>query len=236
MPEPTSAPTGVVQRWGDTSRSVKVGPRSDPVLLTVHENQNPGWAATLDGHALRGVTVDGWQQGYVVPVGGAGHVELSFQPQRWMLVGLLIGGGAALALLPIAVWPRRRPRHCRLGAPVGAARAPWPVLAGIVALAAAGGPVGLLTAVIFLSVRPFLARRTWQGLVPLCGGVAIVAAGVLLARNPALTPGYSADAAPVHVLCLVGLAMVLLTPQALRDHVATPDAQDVSRAVPPTGN
>ena len=42
------------------------GPAS---YLEVHENYNAGWAATLNGHALRAVYLDGWQQGFVVPAG-----------------------------------------------------------------------------------------------------------------------------------------------------------------------
>ena len=51
---------------------------------------NPGWTATLNGHRLTPVTLDGWQQAFVVPAGAGGRVAMTFTPAtgyRWLLAG-----------------------------------------------------------------------------------------------------------------------------------------------------
>ena len=76
----------------------------------VPESINPGWTArTADGAQLTPVTVNGWQQGWVVPAGTSGTITLSFGSNAVYRAG--IAGG--LALLPIlallALVPARRP-------------------------------------------------------------------------------------------------------------------------------
>ena len=71
-------------------------------LLVVPENVNAGWRATLDGHRLTPVRVDGWKQGYLLPEGEGGRVTLDFTPNR------LYQGGLASA----GCW-----RSCSWGAP-----------------------------------------------------------------------------------------------------------------------
>ena len=79
-------------------------------VLVVPESINPGWTArTADGTTLHPVTVNGWQQGWVVPEGTSGTVTLTFGSNAVYRAGI-IGG---LALLPIltllALVPARRP-------------------------------------------------------------------------------------------------------------------------------
>ncbi|HEU5268580.1 MAG TPA: alpha-(1-_3)-arabinofuranosyltransferase family protein, partial [Jatrophihabitans sp.] len=87
-----------VQHWGTTSRTVRV---DAPVasLLVVHENFNAGWQATLAGHRLPAVQVDGWQQAFLLPAGAHGVVRLTFAPQRQFAAGLWLGLAAAVALI-----------------------------------------------------------------------------------------------------------------------------------------
>ncbi len=94
-------------RWDAEHRTVEVGERDEPTLLVVPENVNAGWVARLDGSVLEKVTVDGWQQGYVLPEGGAGTVRLDFSPAteyRWALAG---GAGAVLLLALSCLLPAR---------------------------------------------------------------------------------------------------------------------------------
>ncbi|YAL81937.1 alpha-(1-_3)-arabinofuranosyltransferase domain-containing protein [Dermacoccaceae bacterium W4C1] len=84
--------------WGDEHRSVNIG-GTEQALLTIPENINDGWTATLNGQKLKPVTVDGWKQGFVVPAGSNREVDLRYRPgttYRWILI---IG-----ALLVLMVW------------------------------------------------------------------------------------------------------------------------------------
>ena len=48
-------------------------------MLVVPESINPGWIAhSADGTRLTPVTVNGWQQGWVLPPGTEGPVTLTF--------------------------------------------------------------------------------------------------------------------------------------------------------------
>jgi len=52
-------------------------------VLVVPESINPGWTARMaDNSVLAPVTVNGWQQGWVLPAGASGPVTLSFTRTR----------------------------------------------------------------------------------------------------------------------------------------------------------
>ncbi len=91
-----------VSEWTAASRAVQLdsGPER---LLVVPESTNPGWIARVDGRELSPVVVNGWQQGWLVPAGAAGTVELTYRFDslyRWSLViGLVL-----MALLLVAAW------------------------------------------------------------------------------------------------------------------------------------
>ena len=55
-----------VLSWQPDSRAVRIGPGRE-TYVEVHQNANPGWGATLDGHRLASATLDGWQQGFIAP-------------------------------------------------------------------------------------------------------------------------------------------------------------------------
>ena len=107
-----SAATNPVQTgtWSPDRREVDVPASQASRILVVPESINPGWTArTADGAELSPVTVNGWQQGWVVPAGTSGGISLSFGSNAVYRAG--ITGG--LALLPIlallALVPARRP-------------------------------------------------------------------------------------------------------------------------------
>jgi arabinofuranan 3-O-arabinosyltransferase len=158
-----------VQAWGNTARSVDLGGPSDvDTLLVVRENANPGWTARLRGTALQSVTVDGWAQGWVVPAGATGSVDLRFGPQRTFLVFLGVGAALALALAAMALLARRGANVEVLSEVV----APTATRVGAgAALVLVGGLTGLVVAILALLARG-LRRRPAVGLV-LAGGAAV---------------------------------------------------------------
>ncbi|MBB5789636.1 alpha-(1-_3)-arabinofuranosyltransferase [Jiangella mangrovi] len=104
--EPPAAPSGLditVQTWDATDREVVVPAREEPAVLAVAENLNTGWEATLNGESLEAVRLDGWSQGFVLPVGAAGVVRLSYAPDRPYQWALLAGLGAVL-LVGVLAW------------------------------------------------------------------------------------------------------------------------------------
>ena len=114
-------------------------------ILATTQNANPGWQASMEGQLLKPVTLDGYRQGFVVPAGAAGVVDVEFGPDRFYRWALLIGGLLVLALVALAV--RREPATTGSEAGVAPGRAaPWWLLPlGALALAALmAGPWGVL--------------------------------------------------------------------------------------------
>jgi arabinofuranan 3-O-arabinosyltransferase len=147
--EPAATRKVAVTRWEVTHRALQVG-AGEKAVLSMPENANNGWVATMDGRELPRVRVDGWQQAWVVPAGSGGTVTLEFAPDGQYRQGLLIGGLAAVLLVGSLLVPvRRRPISVRPGGR-------WVPFALVVLLAVLGGmlPVVLLIACL-------LARALW---------------------------------------------------------------------------
>jgi arabinofuranan 3-O-arabinosyltransferase len=146
--ERAAEPRGhTVTQFDVTHREIQVEP-GDEAVLSVPENANDGWVATLDGEELRRVRVDGWQQAWLVPSGEGGTVVLDFAPDGQYRTRLMVGGLAALLLVGSVLLPvrRRRPIDVRPGA-----RRWLPfVLIGILALLGGMLPLVLLIACLLL--------------------------------------------------------------------------------------
>ena len=98
---------------------VSVMPKLDPAkggsamipsagLLTMSVSADDGWKLTVNGRAAKPVTIDGWQQGFLIP--SAGKVQLSHEtpPLRWaMLFGQVLIWAAVVTLWRRSV--RRKP-------------------------------------------------------------------------------------------------------------------------------
>jgi arabinofuranan 3-O-arabinosyltransferase len=166
-----------------TPRSLELPSRAGQTLLTLPQNINDGWTASLDGTELTSVRVDGWKQGWMVPAGAAGTVELRFAPGTPFVVLLALGALGAFAVLLIWAWPRRG-RH---GGP-GAARVELPPLSAgsggaldaVVAVVAGGllvgwwGVAGVVAAIALgRLLRRFAAWAWMAGLALLVGGLAL---------------------------------------------------------------
>ncbi|WP_291479226.1 alpha-(1-_3)-arabinofuranosyltransferase family protein [Corynebacterium sp.] len=179
---------------------------------------NPGRAAELDGVTLDPVTVNGWQQGWVVPADVADgksddevsaavdvHFTATDTYQRWLGAGLL-GALVLLAAWLFTWWPgRRRPGEAVtdwVAAPAAGAVARLSAAAGVLALSVlvAGLPGGIVgvTTMALASGGPTLLRR-------LPTGVADTAAARLLRRL--VSPGTLAT-----VLGGAGAAMAVRGP------------------------
>jgi arabinofuranan 3-O-arabinosyltransferase len=100
---------GTIGRWGSEHRSISL-PAGPAVVLTVHENFNTSWKASLNGQPLQAIRVDGWQQGFVVPAGPAGTVTLTNAPGIALQKQLVIAFVLVLLLLLGAALPARRTR------------------------------------------------------------------------------------------------------------------------------
>jgi arabinofuranan 3-O-arabinosyltransferase len=184
-----SAPAGNRQaadigRWDPENRSISVEERDEPTLLVIPENTNPGWVARLDGQVLEKATVDGWQQGYVVPPGAAGEVELEFRPGPDYRAALAVGAGAVLLLAIVVAVParpfrggpgRRRPSFARASAVLATAALVAAVVFGTVLV---GGVVGIASLVALWAVAQVAGARRAIVLASMAA-IALVASGVI---------------------------------------------------------
>lgn len=94
--------------YSPVRRSVSLPSSSDANLLLVRENQNAGWEAARGGRKLVPVTVDGWQQGWILPNNVHGDASLRYAPDRVYRYGLGAGAISLLLLLLLACLPHRR--------------------------------------------------------------------------------------------------------------------------------
>jgi arabinofuranan 3-O-arabinosyltransferase len=178
----------------------------------VPESINPGWIAhTGDGARLNPVTVNGWQQGWVLPPGTHGPVTLSFASNTAYRAGL-IGGLALLPLLALLAFvPVRRPQ------PRDEPARSWqagPVAAGAAIVAAGAVISGVAGAVVFgaaLALRYVLRRREKLSEAITVGMAAsgLILAGAVLSQYPwRSVDGYVGHSAGVQLLALISIAAV----------------------------
>jgi arabinofuranan 3-O-arabinosyltransferase len=218
--------------WGTEYRTVTVGP-GEASYLEVHQAANPGWTATLNGQRLAPVTLDGWQQAFVLPAGAGGTAVMTFTPTqgyRWLVAGALL---AVCVLIAAAVWPSRRsrrPRRSRRGtapgrATPGSAAPGRPVLVGPAAetapagywlaaagaalvLALAGGPVAIAVPVVI--VLGWWRREwvPWLAFTAMCVAGAVVIAGL----SHGVQSGFGPFGWPAQAAALTALAAALVPP------------------------
>ncbi|MGD0699577.1 MAG: alpha-(1-_3)-arabinofuranosyltransferase family protein [Trebonia sp.] len=218
----TTARSLRIVSWGTEDRTVTVGP-GRVSYLELHQTVNPGWTATLNGHQLTPVTLDGWQQAYVIPAGAGGAVTLTFTPEtgyHWLL------GAAILALLVLmagAVWPPRRGRTRGAtvgdpgsGAPAAVAGPVSPAgywlaaAAAALVLALVGGPVAVAVAAVILLGWWRRAWVPWLAFTAMCVAGAFVISGLNHGAQSGLGPfGWPAQAA-----ALIAVAAALAPPVA----------------------
>jgi arabinofuranan 3-O-arabinosyltransferase len=203
-PVAPSAPTTrrtAVRSWAPEHRRVDVGPGAQ-AYLTVNENANDGWSATLEGRRLTQVRLDGWRQGWLLPAGSGGRVELNFAPGHTYRVGLLVGALGVLAVIVLSLLasrsmtPPSTPRTFPVVVTGGAATLAVWLVAGPVALAV---PAALA------------AARERSALLPRSAGVAYACAAGLVMLQPGRAPGSGAGAygRPAQLLSGIAIAAML---------------------------
>jgi arabinofuranan 3-O-arabinosyltransferase len=241
----TSRPL-TVQSWQPDNRTLRLGPGPSS-YVEIHENANPGWAATMNGRPLRPVTLDGWQQGYLVPAGRGGTITLTFRPAEVYHAGIIGSAIALLALLIIAFGTAMLRRH-RTGKPfddlgpdqglehpnLGPA-ASSTNRSGAAKLARVTALLLPLTAVVFVAgglvaiAVPVLAViGYWRPrLLPAVAAVGMVGAGLVTAtaQNPTQL-GSGPFSGPAQVCALVALAAALMP-------VIKPGAEPAAEDAPP---
>ncbi|MET9832993.1 alpha-(1-_3)-arabinofuranosyltransferase family protein, partial [Streptomyces sp. NPDC006385] len=189
-----------IRDWLGDRRAVTVGSGAAS-YLTTYENFNDGWRATLNGEELTPVRLDGWQQGWRIPAGSGGTVELSYEPAVMYEAGLIGGAVAVVLLAGLVLWRRRAPNPD--------APQPVPPLPGLWLGTVALTVVGVLVAGWFALLVPVLAAVAWRRhalLVPIAL-VALAGAGVAAATGAGEPVGSAAGAfGPVaQLLALIGL-------------------------------
>lgn len=212
---PAATSSVAVARWSNDHREVTVDPSEQSRILVVPESVNPGWLARdAAGTVLTPVTVNGWQQGWVVPAGNGGTVTLDFASNATYRAGL-IGGLALLPLLvALAFVPARRTRD-----DYDPAR-PWqphPLSIGAATVFAAlviSGFTGALLALGALGVRYLLRRRDRIRDAATVGAAAfgLTLAGAVLSQYPwRSVDGYLGHSAGVQVLALLSVLAVAMS-------------------------
>jgi arabinofuranan 3-O-arabinosyltransferase len=201
-----------IKAWTADHREVDVAPSAESRVLVVPESVNPGWVAHgRDGAQLTAVTVNGWQQGWVLPPGTEGPVTLTFPLNTPYRLGL-IGG---LALLPVLALLAFLPVRRRV-APEAPARvwAPgrWPTSVAVLAIGALiSGVAGVVVVALAVGTRYLLRNREH-----LCEAVTVtttagglILAGAVLSQNPwRSVDGYVGHSVGVQLLALVSVAML----------------------------
>ena len=215
--------------WSADRRTVDVQSSAASRILVVPESINPGWTAhTAGGRALAAVTVNGWQQGWVLPPGTAGPVTLSFASNTPYRAGL-IGGLALLPLLALLGFVRvRRPR------PDEEPARPWqpgPVTAGVAVVAVAAAISGIGGAVVgaaAVGLRWILGRREKLCDAATVGVTAsgLILAGAALSQNPwRSVDGYVGHSWGVQLLALASVAMLAASTVTVEGRKKPPTSQ-----------
>jgi arabinofuranan 3-O-arabinosyltransferase len=217
-----------VVTWQADSRALRIG-AGPASYVEIHENFNPGWTATMGGRKLTAVTLDGWQQAFIVPAGHGGSIALTFTPASIYHDGIIASAVALLALTSFAIgtgWLRRRRR-----VPAGTFASQRPAAAATLAgqpatslrtraraaksllaylpLAAvifvAGGPIVLAVPVLAVVAN---WRPRW---LPAVAAGAMLAAGIVAAaaRIPTVA-GSGPFSGPAQVCALVALSAALM--------------------------
>ncbi|MFE1323090.1 alpha-(1-_3)-arabinofuranosyltransferase family protein [Streptomyces sp. NPDC058741] len=207
VPEASTAGRDLrVRDWLGDRRTVTVGSGAAS-YLTTYENVNDGWRATLDGEELTPLRLDGWQQGWRIPAGAGGTIELSYEPATTYDAGL-IGSGAGIAvLLGLALRRRRAPSP---DAPQPAPPPPglWlgTVALTLVAVVIAGWFALLVPALALLAARRH-ALLVPVAFAALAGAGAVAASG---AGEP-VGAGEGAFGHLAQLLALIGLFAALVS-------------------------
>ncbi|WP_278313715.1 alpha-(1-_3)-arabinofuranosyltransferase [Lolliginicoccus levis] len=209
-----SATSAEAREWSPARRVVEVEAASDE-LLVVPESRNSGWVAHgPDGAELVPVTVNGWQQGWLVPAGTTGAVTLSYPLDSGYRLALF-GGLALLVPLGGVLLLRREGK----GQGIPPSRA-WrsrrlAMLGGLAATFFIAGLPGAGLYALVAASSWAMARRwgsaTSSRALSIGAGTAMALSAAVLSTGPWRSPsGYLGDDASTQALALVAVAAVVI--------------------------
>jgi arabinofuranan 3-O-arabinosyltransferase len=208
IPPPTVTAAGLT----DTSpveRQLTVPSSRQKRIAAVRENQNLGWVASVprSGRASR-VTVDGWQQGWLL----SGHVEqvqLTYAPDRLYRLALAVGAVLVLLMVAAGVWLRRRPgEQPSLGS---RSVPPWLLATGgVLSLGMLAGWAGLACGAVAVAAAPLIGRGGSGDRASWLSGMLVAGAALFYWRRPLGSAAGWAGTLTVPQLLVVGALGVLL--------------------------
>jgi arabinofuranan 3-O-arabinosyltransferase len=179
-PPAGTAGTPRVLAWTSSRRVLRVSAAAAS-YLTVTQNFNAGWQATLHGRVLQPVRLDGWEQAWLLPAGSAGSVTLSYRPDGPFRMSVFGGLAVLLVIMIIAwvPWRRRSPvgrpaaggRPAAAGQPAAVGRpaaAGQPAAVGRPAAAGQPAPAGR-------SSGPASPGQTWSAIWGIRAATAVIA-------------------------------------------------------------
>jgi arabinofuranan 3-O-arabinosyltransferase len=185
---PASLPTAVPMTTKTPTHltgSVAAGPQR---LLALAMNHNGGWQATLAGAPLTPIVVDGFRQGFVLPDGASGPLDVVFEPDGAYRVALGLGLVLALLLLVALVLPEPGRRATpAAGDPDGSPRVAVVAVATVTFAFVLAGPWAALAAALALGLLR-LRRSAADAPVAVAVVVLVGGSGVLVALTDPAAP------------------------------------------------
>lgn len=226
-------PTPAVHRTtrSSTETVVQIDKATDPFLLVFGQGWASGWRASLNGHDLgTPVKVDGGSMAWPIdPTTTPATVTISWRPQRFVNIGLLLSALGAAACLLLAVFGGRRvdvalsaPRvetSSRAGAFIG-------VLTVAVFAAAVVAPWGALVvgAIAIISRTVRVLRRLGLAAAVVCVGIiGVFVAGQQFRHRYRPGFGWPQSFASVHHLALLAVVFLLADATSAPQKPRSPD-------------
>ncbi|WP_370290884.1 alpha-(1-_3)-arabinofuranosyltransferase family protein [Nocardioides sp.] len=210
-PGEPSVGSATVRPDGPVVRRLGVGPadgRAGSTVVAVRESANVGWSGRSAGAELAAVTLDGWQQGFVLPPDAerAASATMVFAPDRPYRLGL--AGGIVLALVLLAAVAGLR--GATSAAPALADRdlpaAPAWAVSTAVAVLVAGTSGLLLAAVVGAAITLARRRSLSDDALPWLLALPVLLAGLVYSLRPWASPdGWAGQIVWVGHLALVPL-------------------------------
>jgi arabinofuranan 3-O-arabinosyltransferase len=219
-----------VRSWGSQARTL-IASAGPAAILNLHQNFSSGWLATVNGHQLRPVRLDGWQQGWILPASTTPQVVvMRFGADHNFRLSIALGGALALTLAAWSFLPTRRPRKRFVGVNVDGINADVAEDTGYTAVngvlsthpnVKTGAACLLLTAGLFLiagpvsvavvclmAVRWMVPKCPW--LLPSVALIASVMAGISIALDPTYLSGPWIGNGSYSAQALSGIALAAL--------------------------
>lgn len=190
--------------WTQSRRIVQIEPSDRDTVLVIPESTNVGWTAVSDGKNLQALTVNGWQQGWIVPAGTT-QLTLEFGLDRWYRAAIF---GGLLLLIPLFALAFVRGTSRRTP-PLRPVQLTW-VAAGafVAACSIVGGVTGAVFAGAALFAVPWLRAR-WRWSVPVLTATTFGFAVALLSRSPWQSfTGYLGHSVMLQLPALLALVLV----------------------------